>query len=167
MIRAIFDRLLSALFMIIFMQIPAFIQDYIQVLSGHVAELNYQLSLYVQVAKDSNKNLSDLTHRFLNNNDPEIKSLGQILSQLIERAESFTQSLNLLTTSPGWKKPFVLFSRLDWSCFKETLGVYQINLPLTLESFIYGLVGLGIGALIAKLITGRKRLNDTVKNSTQ
>lgn len=150
--------------MILFMQIPAFMQDYIQVLSGHVAELNYQLSLYTQVAMNAKQGLPELIKKFLANPDPDISALGTILDTLVARSENFTESLFLLTTSPAWKKPFIFITRIDLGCLKETYQTFAISLPLTLESILYGLVGLGVGALLGKLITF-KRKHVPLKNS--
>lgn len=148
--RSIIERLISALFMILFMQIPAFIQTYTQLLAGHVSELHYQLGQYQHIAEKHHKTLPDLVHRFLNNPDTEIASLGQILNQLLERFEKLKYSQDLLTTSPAWKKPFVFISQLDFSVLRETFSHFTLGLPLTLESFAYGLFGILFSIILTK-----------------
>lgn len=149
--RSIIERLVSALFMILFMQIPAFIQTYTQILAGHVAELNYQIGKYQQIADKNHKSLPDLVHRFLKSDDSEIASLGQILNHLLERFDKLKNSLDLLTHSPAWKKPFIFFSQLDFSVLKESFSHYTLGLPLTLESLAYGLIGIVISIILTKL----------------
>lgn len=148
--RSIFERLFSAFFMILFMQIPAFIQTYTQLLAGHVSELNYQIGQYRQIADKNHKSLPDLVHRFIKSDDTEISALGQMLNQLLERYDKLKNSLDLLTNSSIWKKPLVFFSQLDFAVLKESFSHYTIGLPLTLESLAYGLMGIVISIILTK-----------------
>lgn len=163
---AIIDRLLSAILIIAFMQIPAFIQTYIQILAGHVAELNYQLNLYREAASNLQKTLPDLVSRFLNINDPDIHAIGVVLKQLSERADKLNYQLNLLTGSSAWQKPFHFISNIDFTLARESWDQFQLGLPLTLESFTYGGVGLLFGFVISRCLFSRSS-NENRPSHTQ
>ena len=81
--QQLIDRVLFTLAFLIGVQLPGFIQQYSQRLSGHLAEAENQLQQYQNLADlHFNGQLTQLVSRYQSNPDPAINEVAAIVSGL-------------------------------------------------------------------------------------
>lgn len=157
-IEYIIDRLLAVLCAIVFLQIPGFVAQYTQQLSGHVAELHFQVEQLQQSTSKSGKSADELAMKFLVSSDRDIVNQGSFIRELLVRERLLTLSLIDLQSASPLLRPLQLALHFDWMVAQETWGQFTFAIQLSLEGAIYGLigiiVGLGIFAAIRKILYG-------------
>lgn len=146
------DRAFAVLGAVTFMQAPQFIQNYTISLSGHLAELTWQLDQLRQMARKSGRTLTDLVTKFIANDDPDVKFQGEMINNLIQRETSFNDAILALSNANPFSRPFEFMTHFHWDVVKESSMHYQLGLPLTIESIIWGVIGLFAGYLLFRSI---------------
>lgn len=148
----ILDRVFVLLGALFFMQAPQFIQDYLHVLYGHLAELTWQLDQMRSMSAKSGKTLTDLVAKFLKSTDPDIVFQGELLDKLLQREEAFTAAVNALTHASPFSKPFLFLRHASVDLIQETWKHFKIGLPITLEALGWGAMGFVFGYFIFSLL---------------
>lgn len=144
----IFDRIFIVVFAIILMQFPLFLEQYSIRLSGHVNELAYQVKQVQETAKGSGKNLQQFIEKFTSSKDSDFVKQGKLIQNMVSRKDKLTSSLNALMNANVITRPFIFLFRSDWDIVGATADSYQIGLSLSLESIVYGIVGVLLGYII-------------------
>lgn len=126
-------------------QVPSFMQQYANRMSGHIDELKYQVQLWTQMASISGKSLQAYIQKFSTNSDQEFSRHGEYMETAIHRLNDLTQSYQVIQESSLWSRPFLFVSHLNSSVFKATLHAYVPQMTLTIEGACYTLVGFIIG----------------------
>lgn len=139
------DRIFALIGAFAFAQFPQFFAQYLHELSGHLAELVYQVNLLEQSAKLSNKSVIELIAKFKSNPDPDIIRQGDLMQGIIDRMDSFTIALHALTHSNLFTKPFLFVRYLNGGILTDTAKNYQIGFSLTLEGVVYAFIGMVVG----------------------
>lgn len=149
------DRICAVLAAIIFMQLPLFISQYMQQLTGREAELRLQVDAMRQAARISGKSLEELINKFVSSSDGDFIRQGELMQSMLERWEGMFKSLVSLQQSSIFAKPFNFILHLNTETFSSTLKNYSFGLPVTIEGAIYAFCGLVVGYL---LFSGLRRL---------
>jgi hypothetical protein len=139
------DRIVAFGVALLFMQAPQFIQNYTQVLAGHLAELSWQLGQMRLAAEQSGKTLAELAAKFLHSLDPDIATHGSLIQKMIFREHDFTAALTALTHATALTRPFAFIAHAKWELIRETATHFQAGLPLSIEAILWGLAGLFLG----------------------
>lgn len=148
-----FDRLFSVAGAVTFSQIPEFIQQYSQQLSGHVNELNHQIGLMEKSAVLSNITLEEYIQKFLNfDNEAIFVRQGEIMKQMVVRLQDLSLALTQLKESPLYKKPLIFMAHIQTDIVKDTWDSFQPGIPTTLEGLIYALFGMLAGIFVFHII---------------
>ena len=126
-------------------QVPSFMQQYSQRLSGHIHELQYQIQSWRQMAGLSGKSLQDYIHKFSLNPDADFSRHGEHMQSMMHRMNEMTQSYQLIHDSTTWSRPFVFASHLNGEIFRSTLHTFVPQMTLTLDGALYTLLGLVVG----------------------
>jgi len=135
------------------MQIPQFIEQYMQHLQGHVAELHFQVGQVQKAANSTHKSMGEYVQQFTTSQDPVFYVQGSILQNLIDRSAEMTTSFNELFSANVLMRPFVFFKHLNMSIAKETLASFQFGVYFSIETTIYLLVGLFFGYILYLTLT--------------
>lgn len=155
-IVTLFDRIFLIFGVLVGAQVPLFMQQYIQRLSGHVAELNLFVSNLELLASQSNKNLAQYIEKFQSSIDPDFANHGTFMLTTVKRQEQMNTALQNLLTSPTWQKLYYFFQDLQFEIAQQTWETFQPGLNLTLEGLGYmslgGIISFTIYSLIIKLI---------------
>src|ERR1700675_1311335 len=106
-IAGIFDKLLALIGALVLSQAPVFMQAYIHQLSGHVAELQWQMDSMQRVAAQSGKTLDQFVQKFLASTDLDFALQGQVMQGIIERWHNYSDGLLALQHATVWTRPFV------------------------------------------------------------
>lgn len=143
----ILDRICVVIGALLFAQIPPFFAQYLHELSGHIAELAYQINIFEQGAQLSNKTLPQMIQKFLSFSDPDIVHQGKLLQAMVDRWEGFAAAQEALQQASLWTKPFVFLRYMDWGIVKNTMSHYQFGFSLNLEGILYAFIGIIAGYL--------------------
>lgn len=146
------DRIFAVGGAIFFAQFPQFFTQYLHQLSGHIGELIYQVNLLENSAKLSGKTLKELALKFLQNQDPDIMRQGDLIQAMMERLETFTTAQLALTQASILIKPFVFIRYVDLSIAKATFNQFSFGLNFTIETLVYGLIGMAMGYSLFRII---------------
>lgn len=133
-------------------QIPSFMQQYVNRLSGHIDELHYQIQLWNQMAAISGKSLQAYVEKFAANSDSEFSRHGEYMQTMLHRWNDLSQSYQMIQESSLWSRPFVFISHLNSDIFKATWLSYVPQMTLTLESTCYTLAGFVFGYVLFQLL---------------
>lgn len=155
----IIDRLFGVAGAFIGSQIPVFMHQYEQRLSGHLHELSHLLEEIRHIALLSGKSMDQYINKFLNSSDPDFISHGKFMQNLVIRHENLSKALYDLTTSTLWSKPYLFFSELKSDIASSTLHSFSPGMSLTVEGGVYALCGLVVGCLVYR---GMKKLLSSV-----
>ena len=148
----VFDKILALIGALVLSQGPVFMLAYTHVLSGHVAELKWQMDAMQKVAAQSGKSLDQFVQKFVMSQDTDFHLQGQLMQGIIERWNNFSDSLIALQQATVWSRPFQFIRHFDWNIARSTYGSYEIGLTLNLEGIVYALVGFLLGLCVALLL---------------
>lgn len=151
-IGGVFDRLFAVVGALLFSQIPLFMQQYTQRLSGHAGELKIQVGSLIEAASFSSKTLEQLIAKFLSSGDMDFVRQGELMQQILIRFHNLTSALQHLEASTPFTRPFVFLSQIDWKIFHGTLDSYSLGITLSLEGGIYALFGVAFGVLLYRFL---------------
>ena len=145
LINTLIDRCMFTLMFILGVQLPEFINQYIQRLSGHLEESKQQLSNYQTLAEQYfNGEITLLIKRYKGNSDPMIVDSATVIEQLIQRTEYLTNHLTSLDTKDYFQQLTQFALNFDPQLLQKTAEYYQLAIPLHINA-------LSTGAVIASL----------------
>ncbi|NKB48350.1 MAG: DUF2937 family protein [Alphaproteobacteria bacterium] len=134
---ALLGTVLAAVVGLCFAQLPAFMQQYLQRLGGHVDEA--QLSL-TQITNGETVRALDA---------PTLQVLSVSLEQRVSVLEAGEQAIRGASASV---RPFVFLREFDADIATATLRAFEPALPLSTAGLIYALTGIVAGWLVYELI---------------
>lgn len=157
-ICGLLDRICAVAGALLLSQLPLFMQQYIQQLSGHTEELQVQVEAIKAAATHSGKTLEQFIQKFIESSDIDFTRQGDIMLAMLNRWYTFSDAFSTLQTSSVFKRPFVFLSYFNLDIAKSTWHNYSFGLPLNIEGLIYALLGIMFGYLfffgIRKLFSG-------------
>lgn len=127
-------------------QAPQYMNLYLNVLSGSLA--TYQKE--VKIIEDEAASLEMTVKAFI---DDLAKSPGKVAQKSaeihkgqIDRFEKTKKAFAALEKATVFSRPFVFLKHVDWSLAKSVK--FQPAFPLTLEAFVYVIIGIILGMLV-------------------
>lgn len=156
----LFDRFIFTFNFIIGVQLPEFMQQYLQRLSGHLTEANFQLQQFQHIADiQFNGNLSVLIERYGSNTDVAIQRTGQLIENLATRVTVYEQHIQHLQHGDYLQRLTYFVKEVNLSMAKATIEHFQLAIPLQPNALATGLVfAISIIAIQALLVSGVKWL---------
>lgn len=151
MIRFIFgmvDKLVAVAGALLFSQAPMFIHQYMQGLSGHVAEIKLQIDSLRAVSASSGKTLSEYIAKFIDNPDPDFVAQGKWMGDLLDRYTNLSSSLTALQETSLWTRPLLFIRHCYLDIVDQTYREFTPGLPFSAEGFAYALGGMVIFSTI-------------------
>ena len=152
-VTGLLDRMLFAAGLILFLQIPQFIDHYTQRYAGYRQALadsvqQYQTSADTHYAGD----LQLMIHEFESADAAAMRDMGLKMRRERVRLDQMTSGLVVLRTGSLPAKLVHLARDLDLPLARATLEDYKPGLPLTLHAAICGLVGGVFASLLFNLL---------------
>lgn len=161
------DRLIVVFTVFLAIQLPLFMHDYEMRLSGHVSEAKRFVDELQVDAQASQKTLSELIQKFVKQEDPDFSSHGMLLKRTVDRYNKLSGALNAIASAGIMTRPFVFMRYLQMDIFYETIKSFQLGFSLTIETMLYGFMGLLFGMWAAHLLLSRKRPSQKEERSSQ
>lgn len=146
------DRLFAFIGALLFSQIPSFMQQYQHQLSGHISELNLQITILREIAEKSGKSLDEYIKKFLDSEDPDFSRQGEFLQNMVTRYMDMSGSYLQLKESDVWHRPFVFVTNLYKDIAWKTYDNYEFSIIFSLEGLIYAALGFLFGFCVFFLI---------------
>ncbi|WP_441004000.1 DUF2937 family protein [Pseudocolwellia agarivorans] len=138
-LSTLFDRCLFTLTFILGLQLPEFIQQYSQRLSGHLNEALLQLGDYQEIAdRHFDGNLKLMVDKYLTNSEPSINETAHVISKVTERVTDLQNHLTNLQDAEYINRVFYFITEFDESMAQATIQQYQLAIPLSLPALVSG-----------------------------
>ncbi|MDG1751090.1 MAG: DUF2937 family protein [Thalassotalea sp.] len=145
LINTLIDRCMFTLMFILGVQLPEFINQYIQRLSGHLEESKRQLINYQSIAEQYfDGNITLLIKQYKSNADPIIVDSANVIEQLMQRTNYLSTHLTSLNTDDYVQQLFQFARHFDQQLLTKTAEFYKLAIPLNINA-------LATGAVIASL----------------
>ncbi|MEW6999473.1 DUF2937 family protein [Colwelliaceae bacterium BS250] len=145
-----FDRIMFAVNFILAVQIPSFIHQYTQRLSGHLDEAKYQLSNYQVIADQHYQgDLLLLIKRYQTNSEPGIRASGNLVMDLVDRVTALSEQVSQLINNDYLTMIYYFVANIDLSIAKATLYDYQLSVPIEVTAISTGIVVAIVASMIA------------------
>ncbi|MEM7658056.1 MAG: DUF2937 family protein [Bacteroidota bacterium] len=146
------DRIICVLFAVLFAQVPVYISQYIDVLSGARMEAQKVYDDVAEVANAYQQSVDQFLEDMTNHPDQKVRDMSSVQLNTVQRYHRYTEALEALTERAAWLKPFYLIRHYDPSIHASMF--FEPNVPLTIEGAIYALMGLIVALLLIGLVTG-------------
>ncbi len=152
LISTAFDKIVTIFIVILFCQLPQFIEQYEMRLSGHVQESAILVKELERNAGISNKTLPEYLQKLLRNDDRDVLLAAEVLQKAITRYKDLNLALSALASANAFTRPFVFLFHLQGDVFTETYQSFTFGFSLTLETLLYGAMGLLLAVGLLQLI---------------
>ncbi|REL35474.1 DUF2937 family protein [Thalassotalea euphylliae] len=154
-IKSTLDYCLFTLGFILAVQLPEFIQQYKQYLAGKLSETQWHLSGYQKIADQNYQgSIPALIQDYLASGKQAIEQTGQLVSEMLTRKQSLTETIASLDSSSYIEQVISLFTNVNVKDAETVLGYYQLAIPLTVEALASGVVLAFIFIWLRMLVTG-------------
>jgi hypothetical protein len=152
MIKDLLDKIFFAVGVMVFLQLPHFIDQYTQRMGGFSESMQQQIREYQSIADEHfNGDVMAYIQRLEQNSDPAVaKSATQVANRLQESSRIQTE-LQVYEEEPLWYQMPYFFTHLRMELAQGTLRNFAPGLPLNLWAWGYGLLG---GVLFSLLFNG-------------
>lgn len=146
------DRAVCLLFALAFAQLPLYISQYVDVLTGALTEarINYEDLEKRAASLIPPLSVEAFIQHHLDSEDSVFKSSGEHFQEMVNRLHRYEASYQALTTCSLWQKPFVFMQNIDPNLQKAL--VYKPGLPMNYEGLSYLLAGLLVGLILIMLV---------------
>ena len=152
-IQKVLERIVISLCVVLCLQLPFFITQYSHQLRGHIDELKWQVEQMGKSAALSGKTLDEYVAKFINNSDHDFVSQGMVMRAVMHRFEKLSKAWMHLKYSSSLTRPFVFFRFVEWDIFSATFSEFKTGISFTLESMVFGLLGIFLGSGLCSLMT--------------
>jgi hypothetical protein len=142
---SVLDRVFAVIGALIFSQAPAFIQQYIQRLAGSAYELKLQAAQINQIATNAGLSVAEYIDRFKASNDQLFQAQGDMVTAILERHATLSQSLTSLENSTWMTRPFTFAAHFNSDLFYGTLKHFTPAVNVTIEGIAWAFIGLLFG----------------------
>ncbi len=172
MIKQLLDKIFFTCGVIVFLQLPHFIDQYTQRIGGFAESKQQQLSEYQSIAnRNFNGDLELLIDSFNRSNDAAVRETGRNISLTQVDVKKLNEETEVLNKQSLLQKSLFLTTNLRMNIAKGTLRVFQPGVPFNLWALLYGLVGGILFSLIfngctkvPKLVLRRKKRTSIYSN---
>jgi hypothetical protein len=154
------DRIVCLVCAVVLAQVPVYIAQYTDVLSGAHMEAKKVYDEVVEVANNYQLSVEQFLEEMGSNPDEKVRDMSGIQQNTVDRYLRYDKALTALTKGSLWLKPFALIRHFDPSVHEAMF--FEPNVPLTFEGAIYAFLGLLIALLLIGLV---KRIGKSIRRS--
>ncbi|MFT5756308.1 MAG: hypothetical protein ACI9LM_001021 [Alteromonadaceae bacterium] len=152
------DRFLFTISFIMGVQLPEFIVQYTQRLSGHLNEARYQLQQFQLIADNHFQgDLAMMIKRYQENTEASIIETGDLIASTKERITLLEQHLTDMTQKDLVNRLYAFVTEYDFAMAQATVQQFQLAIPLNYPALSTGAIVALILLLTYKSITAFAR----------
>ena len=161
MIKNLFDKLFFALGVIVFLQLPHFIDQYTQRMGGFAASQAQQITEYQAIADQHfDGDISAYVARLEQNSDPVIAASAKMVTENIKGNKNIRKDLQVYENEPLWYQLPYFLSHVRVDLARGTFNNFAPGVPINLWAWGYGIIG---GVLFSLLFHGVAKTPKLVK----
>lgn len=150
MFLSVLEKIICAACIFAFCQFPAFFDEYLMRLSGHVAECTKMVDSLEAAAAASHKELSAYIASFQTSREPDVQNFAVVVHSFVEREKSLEQAKNSLQNASILAKPFLFIRYMDSDIVNETITNFRMQLSFSLETVFYAIIGLCFSLILTR-----------------
>ena len=154
MIARVLSRLFVVIFVLLFSQLPVFVDQYVIRLEGHLAESSRQIAAITEAASLGGKTLNAYITKFLEQSDADFKAQGTVMRDAVERNLFLSTACEALHSQNPLLRPVVFVRYVDTHVFADAWKSFAPGLTLTLDVGVWALIGLVIGWVLLMALRG-------------
>lgn len=155
MLLNILDRLLFVLAVLLFMQIPHFMDQYTQRIAGHYEAEQANLTKYQSIADEFfSGDIALLVEDFKASQRGSVARMGEVIESSMDRAEALQQSLAILRGENFLQKLSYLAMNSDKAVVRGSMRDFQPGMPFSHEAILSGITG-GVLSMLLFALTIR------------
>ena len=144
------DRIICVICAIVLSQAPVYMAQYEDVLSGAHQEAAITYGELENRALQYHLSIDEFLSQLEENDDQMVRDNAEVSRNAVDRFLNYQTALQALQKSNLFTRPFVLIRHFDRNIHHAIQ--FEPNIPLTLEGFAYGIIGIAIGMLISGLL---------------
>lgn len=142
MIKGLVDRVIFTLGVLLFMQVPHFIDQYEQRIGGYYQAQVSHLDRYQQIAdKQYNGNLMELIKDYESNSRAAVQQIAHNVHGIRIQADALKKDIDVLASDSLLPKISHLIISIRFDIAQAVAKTYQPAFPLTIEAFVSGMFG--------------------------
>lgn len=142
MLLGLLDRIIFTCGVVVFLQLPAFIDQYTHRLGGFHRAQQAQIANFQDIANNNYAgDLDKLIADFAASDKPSIRDTAKNIQSSRNNAEAIQTELKVLETHSLTQKLFFLVTNLRYPLANDTLKQFNPSIPLNIQSLLYGLIG--------------------------
>ncbi|MGJ8662775.1 MAG: DUF2937 family protein, partial [Marinicella sp.] len=164
-IKGLIDKIFFAMGVMLFLQLPHFIDQYTQRMGGFASSQQQQINEYQVIADQHFKgDIRAYIQHLQENTDPAVTKSADQIENRINNAQSIANELKVYEQEALWYQVpyFITHMRLDLA--KGTAQNFAPGLPINLWAWGYGLIG---GVLFSLLFNGFTKIPQAIHRRKQ
>ncbi|WP_223787727.1 DUF2937 family protein [Marinicella meishanensis] len=152
MIKNLLDKIFFAVGVMLFLQLPHFIDQYTQRMGGYHDSQAQQIKEYQAIADQHFAgDLSAYIQRLQQNSDPAVAESASQMEQRIAQTAAIKHELAVFEEEPLWYQVPYFLTHMRMDLARGTAQNFAPGVPINLWAWGYGLVG---GVLFSLLFNG-------------
>lgn len=160
---SLIDRIICVVVAVIFLQAPVLMNQYQNVLAGAQVEASRTYERLEEIALRFDQSVEDFLAELLADDNPKVVANAEADQEQVDRYRWYSEALTAFADANAFTRPMVFFQYLDPQLLDAV--VFQPGLPLTVEGFVYALLGIvlamGVISLVKRLFR-RKNSPETI-----
>lgn len=167
-IKGLLDRIIFAIGVLLFMQVPHFIDQYEQRLGGYYQAQVKNLAQYQQIANQQHQgNLSALIDEFESSSKRSVQQTGNHVREMNEQTEQLKKDVTVLASDSFVKKFSHIVTTLKVDIARAVMQTYKPAFPLSVEGLMCGLLGGVVLSLLFNALFSFPKIFSTKTNPPQ
>lgn len=152
--KSFFYKISALCGIVIFSQVPLFVDQYAIRLEGHVSECSRQMEIYRQAAKEGGKSLEEYTEKFLSSNDGDFQREGAVIKSILVRSEFLQKASQSLKESSLIFRPIVFVRYSDEKVAQDSWNGFAPGFSFTVEGIVWSFLGAIFGIIFFASLRG-------------
>lgn len=154
MIAKVLSRIFVIAIILLFSQLPVFVDQYEIRLEGHLAESNRQIEAFRTAAAVGGKSLEQYILKFLDQSDTDFKAQGNLMQEAVERNRFLINACEALNKANPLARPVVFIRYVDNQVLKDAWKSFLPGLSLNVNVVVWASIGCIVGLIVLFALKG-------------
>jgi hypothetical protein len=139
---SLLDKLIFGAGLLIFLQVPKFVDDYEQFLAGYYESTKTQVAAWKQIARSHEfATLEDMITKHLKNSEPSVRDDAVLMALRVQELELLQKGIDIFKNDGIFHKLYWMLNPSRFSVIGKTLENFKAGIPLRAESLLFGFMG--------------------------
>ena len=148
---------------LIFLQLPVFVDQYAIRLEGHLSESRRQIAAFSEAASVGGKTLDQYISKFSEQTDGDFQAQGTLMQRAVERNQFLARACTALREAKPFFRPIVFIQYVDADVLSDAWKSFAPGFSLTLNVALFGFIGWVFGWLVVLVFRGALSSSKTLE----